>query len=63
MQNENGVNDEGAVAKLQPAPKEKTEPVHCESGDTGSVLGGGARRRTLLILICAKVIDTKKEIL
>ncbi len=27
----------GAVAKLQPAPKEKTEAVHCESGDTGSV--------------------------
>ena len=27
----------GAVAKLQPAPKEKTEPVHSESGDTGSV--------------------------
>ena len=31
------VTKQGAVAKLQPAPKEKTEPVHCESGDTGSV--------------------------
>ena len=27
----------GAVAKQHPNPKEKTEPVHCESGDTGSV--------------------------
>jgi len=30
-------NKKGAVAKQHPNPKEKTEPVHCESGDTGSV--------------------------